>query len=267
MSTAPETLAKIDGAAWLQGLALLAARLTPIVALTPVFGGDATPRRLRFGIVVMLALVLLPLAMVQHVGGGAPGPRFTGLLLKEAFVGLTIALLILVIFEAFSSFGALVDSARGATFANVLDPLTQHQQSVLGVFFRQLAVVLFIGSGGYRLLIETLGDSVAKFPLFDSAPASLTGAPAIDTMLTVTTGMLEVALRLAAPVLVVMVLLDVALGIVNRLAPQMQVYFFGLTLKGSVGLLVVFAGLALTFDTVLAQFVAQIRTWVTRLGG
>lgn len=252
--------------AWAQVLSLLTARVLPMAALTPILGGNATPRRFRFGVTLLLAIALLPLAAVTSDVSAVGAGVFAGLLAKEVLIGLTLALMVLVIFEAFAAFGSLCDTARGATFANVIDPLTQQHQSVLSVFFVQLAVVLFLGAGGYRLMLDTLGESLLKFPLMAPAPASIAGASAVDTLLLATAGLLEVALRLAAPVLVVILLLDVALGVINRVAPQVQVYFLGLTLKGSLGLLVVFGGLALTFDTVLAEFIAQVRSWLVRLG-
>lgn len=250
----------------LQGVALLVARLFPLIILTPLFGGNATPRRFRFGVAIALSLVLLPLAMPPAQTALAVG-TFAALLVKELLVGLTIALIVLVIFEAFAAFGYLVDSARGATFANILDPLSQQHQSVLSVFFLQLSVALFLASGGYRVLIETLASSLALIPLFSPPSRSLHAPDASENVIRITAGLLVISLRLAAPVLVVMLILDLALGLINRIAPQFQAYFLGLAVKGPLGLLVVFIGLGLSFDAVLSDTIDQARLWLSRFAG
>jgi len=251
---------------WLQAGALLLARLFPLLTITPLFGGNATPRRFRFGLAVVLTLVLLPTALPPGTAA-VPVGTLAGLLVKELLIGLSIALIVLVVFESFAAFGYLVDSARGATFANVLDPLSQQHQSVLSVFFMQLSVALFLASGGYRLLIESVGASIVLFPLFTPADAVIRGEAASESIIRVTSGLLAVALRLAAPVLVLMFILDLALGLINRIAPQFQAYFLGLAVKGPLGLLIVFIGLGLSFDAVLTDVIEQARRWLSTFTG
>jgi flagellar biosynthetic protein FliR len=239
---------------------LLLARVLPIVVMTPIFGGQVLPRRLRVGITMLLVIVLLP-AMSASSAALAPlsGIEYGALVAKEAVLGLVIAKMIELMYYGFVAFGALVDLSRGATIANVFDPVTQQQESVLGSFFLQVAIVLFLTLGGHHVIIETLGDSLAALPPHAFVPDRLSGASGLTHVLVVFGELLVFAIRLAMPVIAVVLLLDVVLGLLNRVAPQVQVYFIGLTVKSGLGLLIVFLSLTVTWQLFGDHFVHSIR--------
>src|ERR1700744_863816 len=141
----------------LQLLSLIFARLSPIAVLSPIFGGEVIPRRLRLGLTVVLSCALLP-PLLQ--GFAQPVPFFTYIVLlaKEAVIGLSLGFIIQMLFETITAVGAVIDMGRGATMANILDPLTQNQQSILAIFFSQLALVLFVTIGGLPVLVKALAD-------------------------------------------------------------------------------------------------------------
>ncbi|HSI35016.1 MAG: EscT/YscT/HrcT family type III secretion system export apparatus protein [Phycisphaerae bacterium] len=254
-----------------QSASLVFARLLPIIALTPVFGGQLLPRRVRLSLGILLTVVMVPLfvprpGQVQVI----PNDQYVVLLAKEAVVGLTIAIIVLMLFEAIAAFGALVDLARGATISNVFDPLTQNQQSILATFFSQAAVVLFMSVGGLRLLIKALGDSFVTLRPLDLLPAQLFGPGAVNEAAGLVADLFLLAVRLATPAMAVLLLVDFALAVINRVSPQIQVYFMGMTTKGVIGLMVIFVGLGLTFELLVDQFGAvldTIRKWVTATPG
>lgn len=252
------------GAAQMGGLLFL--RLLPLVAFTPVFGGPALPQRLRMGLTLVLTAALLPAFAVDFAQQIA-WHRYAALAAKEALVGFTLAFFVLILFETLATFGALVDLARGATIANVLDPLTQQQQSILATFFTQLAVVLFLTLGGHRLLLAAVGRSFALLRPVDLLPAALWGPAATGELIALVAELFLIAIQLAAPVIVVLFLLDFALGIMNRVAPQMEVFFFSMTIKGGLGLLLIllsFAFLLEQFTAQFAHFLELLQQWVTR---
>lgn len=238
----------------LQAGGLLLGRVLPLVVFTPMLGGQVLPARLRIGISLLLVLVLLP-AVAPVAPVDLTSVQFAGLAFKEALVGLTLATMILLMYHAFTTFGAIVDVARGSTLANIYDPTTQQQQPVLGSLFLQAAIVLFLTLGGHRVVIEALGKSLDVIPLFDAAPPGMGGIPLFLAMLT---ELLVVAIRLAFPVILVILLLDVVLGLLNKVAPQVQVYFLGLTIKTSLGLAAVLLGLLMTIDLMRVHFVTVL---------
>jgi len=250
----------------LQASSLMFARLLPVIYLTPILGGQLLPKRVRLSLIVLLTASMLPL-FVPHPTQVKVLDTFdyVSLLAKEAIVGLTLAMIILLLFEAVATVGALIDLARGATIANVFDPLTQNQQSILATFFTQASVVLFMSVGGLRLLIKGLGESFQLLRPYDLLPAQLMGTAGAAEAVNLVADLFLLAFRLAAPAVAVLLLVDFALAIINRVSPQIQVYFLGMTTKGVIGLLVLFAGLGLTFEIIVTQFgdtLAGIRQWI-----
>jgi len=247
---------------------LLLARVLPIVVLTPVFGGRVLPRRLRIGITMMLVLVLLPgVSLGAAAAAQVTGFEYAALAAKEAVLGLIIAKMIDLMYNMFVAFGSLVDLARGATIANVFDPISQQQESMLGSFFLQVAIVLFLTLGGHAVVIETLGDSLAALPPQEFLPARLIGEGGIAQLLLVFGELLTFSIRLAMPVLAVLILLDVVLGLLNRVAPQIQVYFLGLTVKSGLGLLIILLSLTITWSLFGDHFVRSLRVLKDLIAG
>ncbi len=248
---------------------LIFARLTPIIAFSPVLGGQTLPKRVRMGLGFFLTMALVPM-FIHNPEQVTVQPQGLYLLLlgKEALVGLSLSLILLVLFETVASMGALVDLARGATMANVLDPLTQNQQSILAVFFTQVAIVLFLSVGGLQILIRVLGESFVILKPTELIPLRLFGPQATTEVIGLVGDLFMIAFKLGAPTVVVLVLVDFGLGVINRVAPSIQVYFLGMTTKGCVGLLVLFGGIALTYDLLVEQFGRGLHTiheWVTTM--
>lgn len=254
-----------------QTAALLLARVLPLVVFTPMVGGKLLPRRFRFGVALALVFALLPSFMAVVPGEALPGGLFIVLLAKEAAIGLCLAFIITVMFGTLDAFGAAVDLARGATLGNVFNPLTQSQTPQSSVFFVQLGVVLFLTVGGLRAVLDGLGHSFIAAPLYAVAPAGLFGPTSAGAAaaLGLVSELFVVAIRLGAPVLVVLLLVDVVLGLINKVAPQIQVFFIGLSVKATLGVAVLLIGMAVTFGVIFehfAEFAGALRVW-TGVGG
>ena len=226
---------------------LVFSRLLPLVVFSPLFGGQTTPRRFRTALTIVLAVILTISMGFQHEQQ-IDGVIYTGLVAKELFVGLTLAMFIVVLFEAFAAVGGFIDVTRGATIANVLDPMTRQQNPIVGLFYKQLALTLFLTLGGFRLVIATLADSFLIVPLDRFAPAAIESPESAKAIVNLVGEMFLVALRLAMPVVAVIFLLDVALGLLNRVAPQVQVFFLGMTIKAWLGLLIALLTIGVVID-------------------
>jgi len=247
---------------------LIMARLLPMMVMTPVFGGQTMPRRLRIGIALAFTAALLP-PFYPHFSKLIPAPDYTILLAKEAAVGLIMAFFIQILFEAVAAVGALVDLARGATLANVFDPLTQDQQSILAALFTQVAIVLFIAIGGMQLLFRGIAQSLVLVPPLKFVSMSTFGPEGAATPIALLSSLFLLAVQLGAPAVVVLLLTDFALGVINRVSPQIQVFFLGMTGKGSIGLAVVLIGLGLFTDLVISHFATMLnalQNWARAAG-
>jgi len=228
----------------LQMAALIFARLLPVVVMTPIFGGQTMPPPPAHGAdgrpdyrdAAGLSADVYHSARRDHTPAAA----------CEGGVGRADALVFRhdLVLKRLPRSAPLVDLARGATMANVLDPLTQNQQSILGAFFTQLAVVLFLSIGGIQLLFRALGDGFVLLRPQETAPRRPLRAPARRRL---PSGSWRICSSSRCDWVrrrvVVLLLLDFALAVINRIRPADPGLFPRvLTTKGMVGVLLVLLG-------------------------
>jgi flagellar biosynthetic protein FliR len=212
-----------------------------VTFVAPFFGGPLVPAPVKMGVGVALAVALYP-----SVRAGLPGPVpaeglvYAGLLVKELLIGFAIAFVSSLIFRAAELAGQAVDVLRGANLATALVPELGERTSVFADLWVQTLVVLFVAVGGHHLFLIAFADSYASLPLL-TVPAPQAGfLPALEWVLRLTGDVLRIGFALAAPALVALFLADVALGLMGRVAPQIQVFFVGMPLKAVLGIAMVF---------------------------
>jgi flagellar biosynthetic protein FliR len=220
------------------GFMLVLARVSPLFAVAPLFSSKQVPPRVRTVVAVAIAVGLTPLAMHgQHLPNDVLA--LAALILKELLVGLAFALSVSILFAAIESAGAIFDVLVGFSFGAIVDPLTGNQSAVLSQLYGLVALAVFLVIGGDGWLIRGLARTFELVPL-TAAPklASLTQG-VVSVFSTIFTSALEVG----APVLLAIVVTDVAFGVVSRVVPQLNVFGVGFPVKVVVALLVVAASL------------------------
>ena len=226
------------------------ARLAPMLWLAPFPGGRLVPALIKVPLALLLALLVYPQLAPQATALAAGGlPMMVALIAKEALVGAALGFLISLVFHAAAAAGFLGDTARGAANSEVMVPQTGQKTTTMGVLFFQLALVLFISLGGHRLIIAAIARSYAVLPLAHFPNTASLGTFAL-LCTKLTAELILLAVSLAAPVIAALLLTDLALGWVNRFAPQLNVFFLAMPAKAllGVGVLVLAVG---TIATVL----------------
>jgi flagellar biosynthetic protein FliR len=219
-----------------QLLLLVFLRILPLVTLSPLFGGAVVPRRMRTGLAAVLALVIVfPLSSALH----APVPliELALLMAKELLIGLIFAVLVTIVFDLFASMGALIDLARGSTLSSVFDPMRGNRDSALAVFMPLLALTIFLTLGGYRYILTALAASFGLVGPNDALPPGMLGPQGMLRFVQFSSAMFTISIRLAAPVIALLLLVDVAMALINRYAPQIEVFFLASESKGWLGIL------------------------------
>jgi len=122
-----------------------------------------------------------------------------------------------------------------------------------------LTLVVFLGVGGHRVMLEGVRDSFEYLPLMTVG----VDRTLFDTLAGLLGGATVLAVRLAAPMLVTMLVVDLVLGLVGKTMPQMNVMAAGLTLRSMVGMVIVIAGLSLTSGVIRDSITASMRTAYT----
>lgn len=255
----------------LVGLAF--ARMLSFLLVVPFFGGAAVPARVKVATATAFVIILYP-SLEAGLPKGAPlgfGPvGFIALLAKEALVGFTLGFVASLAFEAIQVSGRLIDFQRGSTMAEMFAPQLQTRVSELGQFKLQFAIVVFLSIGAHRFFIEALLRSFEFVPATSFPHFQAGWTPPARVITIMTGGVLSVGVQLAAPAMIALLLTDLFFGIINRVAPQINVFFLSLPVKMFVGVFVVLAALQLYRQVYVEQFKESYRAflWVIRaLGG
>lgn len=234
MSTAFDLLA--PGSA--STLVLLGARVGGVVLVAPVFSARTVPVTLRTALLVLIAVLLQPAAL-GHLSGA---PRLTAAaLFTETLIGFAIGFGAAVTVGAAEVAGELMTVQIGLSGAAVLDPLTQQSTPVLGQFMQLLAVTLLLAGDAHLLMLDSLAASLRYLPV--GAPVDAQAG--FGAMVALGSTLFLLGLRFAAPVVAAVLVANVALAILSRAAPTLNVLSVAFPLQIGVGLLALGASLPL----------------------
>jgi flagellar biosynthetic protein FliR len=240
----------------LVGLAF--ARMLAFLAAVPFFGGAAVPARVKVATATAFVVILYPSIAMELPKGGGPLPfgplGFMALLAKEAFVGYTLGFVASLVFEAVQVAGRVIDLQRGSTLDEMFAPQLQTRVSELGQFKLQLAIVLFLAIGAHHFFLSSLLRSFEVVPALNFPHLQAGWSQGAQFIAKVTGGVISIGVQLAAPAMIALLLTDLFFGIVNRVAPQINVFFLSLPVKMAVGIGVVLDALPLFKDRYIYYF-------------
>jgi type III secretion protein T len=224
---------------WADQLLLLGvgtARVACAFIMLPLFASDTVPAMVRNSIFVgmgLISLVLQPHFDMTQVSA----MRWVSIFAKEAFVGLVIGFFFGSVLWALEAAGQIIDTKVGATMAQIVDPLSGHQTSLNGAFLSRLANIVFVFSGGLSLVVRVLIESYAIWPI--AAPAPALDPRGIALFEAEFGRMMVLSVLFAAPVLTVLFVIDLALGLMNRFAQQLNVFTLSLSIKSFAATLII----------------------------
>lgn len=240
--------------------ALLFARLGAVLMLAPGWGEQAAPASLRLAAAVMATAALAPtLAGVapdapNSIAGAAP------IIIGEIIVGLMLGGGARLAMSALQVAGATAGIASGLGFAQQIDPMASQTSALFSAFFSLLGVVLLMGMGLHRLMIEAAAESYTAFP-----PGAL--PPVGDASMYIIGAVADafrLGVQIAAPVLIFSLIFNMSLGLVSRLLPQIQVFLIAMPLSVLLGLAVIALGLGGGLMVWLDEMERQARFFVAR---
>ena len=199
--------------------ALVLTRLFGLFLGAPIFMRRGIPFRFRMLLAAMLSPLLMPAAMPEQLP--EDGFAVTVAMVGELAVGFAIGLLARFIFASFQIAGTMMGYQMGLAMANVLDPESNRQTGVLDTLYVNMVGLIFLLLDGHHMLIRGLAT------------------PQIDqlTQLIFASGgtMWEAGARIAGPVTGIMLLINVVLGLINRVIPQMSIFNIGFPLSAMAG--------------------------------
>lgn len=219
-------------------LVLLGARLGGVVLVAPVFSAKTMPVKVRTGLLILLTALLQPVALAHMTAGAAVTPASV---LAETLVGFAFGLGAAVLVGAAEAAGEVMGVQIGLSGAAILDPMSGGHVTAIGQFTSMFALTLFLAMGAHVVMLAAVADGLRSLPL-----GTAVNAPA-GMLAMVKTGSLlfGLGLRFAAPVVATVLVANVALAILGRAAPQLNVLSVAFPVQ--IGLGLVAFGLSIPF--------------------
>jgi flagellar biosynthetic protein FliR len=238
---------------YILSLMLTLMRISIVLFLMPIFNTNALPMQVKAAISLVLTLALWP--HIALAGTNMPlHPLSLGLmLLGEVVLGLIMGMVVQFLFVGIQSGGELLGFQMGFTMVNVADPLSGIQNGAAAYFLWMVSILTFLALDGHLLMLKALADSFRLVP----AGGLLLGEILVRQVFDLSTQLFVIALKVAAPVMVALFLTEIALGLMNRAAPQMQVMLIGFPLKIAAGFFF-FLLLLVILSSQIEQFVIDM---------
>lgn len=243
------TAAQLD--AWLAALMFPLARILGLFASAPIFSNRGVPARVRLAIGLGVAIALLP---VMPPMPDVPPSSGVGLAIfgQQIFIGIAVGFMIRIVFAAVDMAGALIGMQMGLSFAIFFDPDAGGQTAVLSDFLNLIATLLFLAINGHLLMIEVLVRSFEWLPVgTDIVRAEGWGYIARAGLTVFAAGLL-----LSLPVIGVLLVANIALGVLTRAAPQLNLFAVGFPVTltaGFIGVLLIMTNFAPVLQTLFER--------------
>ncbi len=213
-------------------------RVSMIVILMPVIGHQLVPAPVKAGLIGVLTVLLVPVVPPLPEGASLSPIALAVAAVREMLIAGALALLSQLIFAAAQFAGQIMSFQMGMTVANVFDPATSSQQSVISQLALTLAMLVWLAAGAHHVFLQSLADSFRLFPV--GRPFHPGG---LEDIVQGAAAMFVLAVKLAAPVMLLLTFIYIALGLLARAVPQIQVFFVSFPLTVGLGLLTLALGM------------------------
>jgi flagellar biosynthetic protein FliR len=217
--------------AWVTGLMVPFARIGAMLSVTPVVGSRMTPARVRLALALVLTWVVRPFVGAE-IGVDPMSAAGVVVIMHQVLVGLAMGLALQVGFAALTVGGQIIANAMGLGFASIADPQNGVQVPVLSELYFFLGALLFFALGGHLVVVELLATSFRTLPVTHAAMAGniMWGFAAWSGL------MFSEGLRIALPVVSLVLLTNLAFGVATRAAPQLNIFAVGFSITLLLGL-------------------------------
>lgn len=214
-------------------------RVSAMVLTSPIFGGQTVPISIR--VLTTIALSGALTMVVQPHLGPVPSDMFSfaGICVQEIFAGILIGVFTTLALQVAQVAGSIMDLQVGLSMSQTVNPVTGISVTILAQYKNLLGMTIFLGMNGHHLLIDAVVKSYSAMPGFTIASPAVIQAGILQMM----SAVFVIAIQVASPVIGVSLIVDGAMGLINRAVPQMQAMTVGLPAKIALGLIGVSVGI------------------------
>lgn len=235
---------------------LVFVRVTSFFLMMPLFSYRSIPATHKIGFGFFLAWIILFTLDVPTIEIDS---TYFLLIIKEALVGLLIGFVAYMILSAIQIAGGFIDFQMGFAIANVIDPQTGAQSPLMGQYLYTIGLFLLLTVNGHHLLLDGVFNSYRFIPL-EQPWIPFGNENMVEFVIRAFNSMFIIAFQMAIPVVGSLFLVDVALGIVARTVPQLNVFVVGLPLKIGVSFIVLVAVMSIILLVVSQLFEIMLTT-------
>ena len=241
---------------WLSPILWPFLRVLAVFSVAPLFSLRAVPMRAKVGLAFLVALC------AQAVLGDQPvislnGPDALGAVAQQVAVGVAIGFAVRLVLAAVEMAGEIIGLQMGLSFASFFDPASNAQISAVARFFGHITLLLFVVINGHLMILMAVVKSFERFPVDGNFLQALSQMRLYE----LGGALFSSALWIALPMIALLLFVNLTLGIISRVAPQMNIYAVGFPVTLTVGLLGIAATLPLLEQPVLALLQRALETF------
>ncbi len=217
-------------------LTLASARLTAFFLVLPLLARGILTGTVRMGVLTSFALVVQPAVRAAIPPEGLSALPLLGILGKEVLLGAGLAFALGALFWGIEGAGFFIDNQRGAAIAGSIDPLSGSDTAPLGIAFLQIFTAWVFASGGFLVLLGLVYDTYVFWPVLSFWPNLPPETAA--AFLAVADKVMRLTVLLAGPVFIAMFAAEMALALVSRFAPSLNVFVLAMPVKSGIAFFV-----------------------------
>lgn len=216
---------------------LIFVRVSMFIYIAPFYGMRGVPRQVKIGLSFFVALLLFQVITPHDYPVYGTVWGYAVIVMKEALTGLLIGMGANICTTILAFAGRIIDMETGMAMSNLVDPTTKEMTSVSGVLYQYMVTLILIISGMYQYLLKALAETYQLIPVNG---AVIRSEAVVSSLIGFLGNYISIGFRICLPVFAVMLLLNAVLGIMARVAPQMNMFSVGMQLKVLVGICVLF---------------------------
>lgn len=236
-------------------------RILGLIAVAPVFGNASVPRRVRVGLGILLAMIVAPSVQVP---GGLEPMSMQGLLIltQQLMIGIAMGFSMRIIFSAVELAGEVSSMTMGLGFATFFDPQSRGRSNAVSQFLGLLVLMVYLAANVHLALLSTLVDSFTTMPI---TVGPMTGNIA-EQVVRWAARLFSAGLQLSLPIVAALLITNIALGILTRAAPSLNLFGIGFPITLAIGFTML--GLVLPYlATPMTKLFEETITTIRQLTG
>ncbi len=226
---------------------LVFARIMALLQTAPMLSSSSVPMVARIGLALLTSFAVTPWVIASGYPLPGDGLSYLFLMIGEAVIGISIGLILTVIFSVFIVSGQFYSVQMGFGASQVYDPLAQIQIPLMGQFLNLIAMFVFLLDKGMQKIFLT--GVLGSFKAIKAVDFAVIKKPLYDIFLGSLTTLFQQALIIAFPVLGVLLLISISMGLLAKAAPQMNLLMLGFPIKISIAFLMLFVTIPFLMET------------------